>query len=513
MIVANCTYLCTGAVVSGIFLSDCQLHKSAMQIEAFETSADGRNMEKVAMPVFEHADMLLLINPDITFQSITGIGGSFTQAAAHVYASLGPTSRDKLMEAYFGEQGARYSLTRTHINSCDFSLDHYSYAPVPDDTQLFNFSIEKDRSQLIPMIKDAQRFSRDGFRIIASPWTAPPWMKDNNHWVGGRLKPEYYDTWASFFVRYLDAYEAEGISIWGLTVENEPLGNGDNWESMHYSPEEMNRFVKKYLGPKLINSPYQPILLGYDQNRGPELIQWVDAMYDDPEAAAFYGGTAIHWYGSTFDYFPEALDYTKVKAPNKHLIQTEACIDAQVPRWKEDTWYWSKEATDWGWLWASEAQRHKHPKYVPVFRYAQDIIGCLNHGVDGWIDWNMVLNRQGGPNWAKNWCIAPVIADTENDELYFTPLYYIMCQFSRFIRPGSKRIDWQINTNSIQTTAVRNLDGSIVVLLCNPEEYSQDLLIKISNQTTPIRLREMSIQTVVLKPTHIITENLSDVNT
>ena len=111
-----------------------------------------------------------------------------------------------------------------------------------------------------------------------------------------------------------------------------------------------------------------------------------------------------HWYESTYEVFPEALQYAKSKAPDKYLIETEACVDSEVPAWKDDAWYWSKEATDWGWDWASAEDKYLHPKYVPVYRYARDIIGCLNNQVDGWIDWNMVLDQNGGPNWFKNWC-------------------------------------------------------------------------------------------------------------
>ncbi len=137
------------------------------------------------------------------------------------------------------------------MNSCDFSLSQYSYAPVEDDKDLKHFSIEEDKDDIIPMIKDAMTVSKDGFKILSSPWTASPWMKDNKKWVGGKLLPEYYDTWALFFSKYVDAYKQEGIDIWGFTVENEPLGNGNNWESMHYSPDEMTNFVQNHLGPKL----------------------------------------------------------------------------------------------------------------------------------------------------------------------------------------------------------------------------------------------------------------------
>ncbi|MGA1308223.1 MAG: glycoside hydrolase family 30 protein, partial [Candidatus Kapaibacteriota bacterium] len=334
--------------------------------------------------------------------------------------------RENILNAYFSDDGARYSLTRTHINSCDFSLSHYAYDTIPGDTHLEYFSIQKDIKDLFPMIHSAQKISTDGFRLIASPWTAPPWMKDNNDWIGGKLLNEYKSTWAKYYAKYIKSCKEHQIPIWGITVINEPHGNGGNWESMLFTPQEMTDFVQYHLGPTLENEGLGYInILGYDQNRA-GLKEWVDTMYKDESTSKYFDGTAIHWYESTVDYFPEELLYAAKKAPNKYLIQTEACIDSDLPRWKDDSWYWKEEATDWGWDWAPQEQKYLHPKYVPVHRYARDIIGCLQNNVHGWIDWNMVLDRNGGPNWAKNWCIAPILVDTELDEVYYTPLYYVM---------------------------------------------------------------------------------------
>jgi glucosylceramidase len=302
-----------------------------------------------------------------------------------------------------------------------------------------------------------------------------------------------------YFTKYLREYQKEGINIWGITVENEPHGNGNNWESMLFSPKEMTDFVEFYLGPQLKKEGYGNVkILGYDQNRD-GLKEWVDEMYRSAGASKYYAGTAIHWYESTFDFFPEALQYARKKAPKKHLINTEACIDAQVPAWKNDAWYWSKEATDWGWTWAPEHQKHLHPKYVPVFRYARDIIGCLNNHVDGWIDWNMVLNPQGGPNWFKNWCTAPVIADPEKDEIYFTPLYYTMTHFSKFIRPGAVRIDCKNPDGELMCTAAKNPDGSLAVVLFNPGEKDREINLKIKEKAVAIRISSKAIQTIIVR--------------
>jgi glucosylceramidase len=340
--------------------------------------------------------------------------------------------------------------------------------------------------------------SEEGFKIIASPWTAPPWMKDNNDWRGGKLLPEYYDSWALFFSRYIDAYKKEGIDIWGLTVENEPLGNSGNWESMIYTPEEMADFVKNHLGPRLEADGHKVKVLAYDQNRGEELEQWAKVIYQDESSSKYFDGFAIHWYASTVDWFPESLNYTHNMAPGKHLIQSEACIDAEVPRWQDDKWYWSEEATDWGWDWAPPEDKKLHPKYVPVYRYARDIIGCMNNWVDGWVDWNMVLDRQGGPNWFKNWCIAPVIVDPEKDEVYFTPLYFAMAHFSKFIRPGAIRIGFENSDPSLMVTAAQNPDRSVAVVILNMNPVSKNIKLSLGNRSAEVQISAQAIQTIVV---------------
>ncbi|MEN9838668.1 MAG: glucosylceramidase [Bacteroidota bacterium] len=467
-------------------------------IRIIETSESGHRLTELSEFPASARTVDITLHTEQRFQTITGFGGSFTEASASLLNRMSPEKRKLIIDAYFADSGARYSLTRTHINSSDFSLGNYSFAPVPGDTALLHFSIDEDRDDILPMIKDAMAASSEGFKIIASPWTAPPWMKDNNDWRGGKLLPQYYPTWARFFAKYLDAYRAEGIPIWGLTVENEPLGNDSNWESMHFTPWEMNDFVKGHLGPVLRNGGYDVKLLGFDQNRDEQLKIWVDAMFDDPDAAQYFDGTAVHWYASTVEYFPEALEYAHRKAPGKHLIHTEGTIDAEVPKWKDDAWYWSAEATDWGWDWAPAHQKHLHPKYVPVFRYARDIIGSLNHHVDGWIDWNMVLDRQGGPNWAKNWCVAPVIVDPETDEVYFTPLYHTMAHFSTFIRPGAVRIGFTNPDETLMSTAARNPDGSIAVVLFNPTDEVVGIRLHHKGKPLEFSIRGKAIQTVLI---------------
>ena len=473
-------------------------NNSDMKIKVFETSRNGNKLTELTG--FSSTDNIseINLNPKKKYQSITGFGGAFTESSAYLLNQMSDEKRKEIIDAYFSEQGSNYSLTRTHMNSCDFSLSNYSYSPVEGDKNLKHFSVQEDMEDIIPMIQDAQEASKDGFKIFASPWTAAPWMKDNNDWRGGKLLPEYYDTWALFFSKYVDAYKDQGINIWGFTVENEPHGNNSSWESMHYSPDEMTNFVKNFLGPQLEKDGKGDIvILGYDQNRA-DLKKWVDSMFENEESSKYFDGTAVHWYDSTFEYYPNELQYAHNKAPNKYLIQTEACIDSEIPQWEDDDWYFRKEATDWGYDWREDDKKYLHPKYAPFNRYSRDIIGSLNNWVDGWVDWNMVLDTQGGPNWVNNWCVAPIIVDPSKDEIYYTPLYYVMTHFSKYIRPGAEIIDVENNDSDLMVTAAQNPDNSIAVVLFNEGKDEKSYNIKLNEYSKIITINPQAIQTVII---------------
>jgi glucosylceramidase len=186
--------------------------------------------------------------------------------------------------------------------------------------------------------------------------------------------------------------------------------------------------------------------------------------------------------------------------PDKALLHTEACIDSEVPVWRDDDWYWRKEATDWGYQWAPEQDKYLHPRYVPVYRYARDIIGGLNSWLSGWVDWNMVLDQRGGPNHAKNWCIAPVLVNTERKEVYYTPLYYVMCHFSKFIRPGAVRIGVDSGTEALRVTACRNPDGGVAVVILNEREQPVPYELVSGDQSVRVNIPAQALQTVLLEP-------------
>lgn len=470
-----------------------------LEAVVIQTNASGDKLKVIE--TFESSDRIagsIEINPNIQYQTITGFGAAFTESSAFILNELSQANYNQVLSSYFSDTGAQYSLTRTHMNSCDFSLDHYSYAPIQNDSFLNHFNISPDSADIIPMIQRAQGMSTEGFKIIASPWTAPIWMKDNKDWNGGKLNPDFYPSWSLFFSKYAKAYEAVGIPIWAFTVENEPLGNDAHWESMHYTPEEMSDFVKHHLGPQFEKDSITSKILVYDQNRGKELDEWASVMLTDSALLSYIYGTAVHWYASTTDWYPKSLNYVHNLAPDKHIIHTEGCVDSEVPHWNDDQRYWKKEATDWGWDWAKEEDKKDHPKYVPCHRYARDIIGCLNNWVEGWVDWNMILDRNGGPNLANNWCVAPVIADIEKDQVYYTPLYYVLSHFSKYIRPGAVRIGIDVKHPDLMATAAKNIDGTIAVVVFNGSNKAIEFELNIEGKCKPIKIEKNAIQTILL---------------
>ncbi len=438
------------------------------------------------------------ILPGERFQEIMGIGGSFTQSSAYVLKQLSKEKRDEVISAYFSPEGAAYSLMRSQIGGSDFSVYSYSYAEAPGDASLNNFTIKEDMAELVPLIKDAQKVSKDGFSIVASPWTAPRWMKDNNAWYGGSLKPEHNPTWALYISKYIKAYEKEGIPIWGITPENEPMGNDAHWDSMIFTPEQMRDFIKNNLGPQFEKDKINSKILIYDQNRD-EVKRWAETILTDKDAAKYVWGTAVHWYSSTISWYPEVLTELHKNYPDKHLMHTEGCIDNDVPVWQNDDWYWDKLATDWGYEWAAEKDKHLHPVYSPVSRYANDIIGGLNSWLTGWIDWNIVLDDKGGPNHASNWAVAPVLVKPETGEVYYTPLFYIMNHFSKYIRPGARRIGVKNSSKDLMITSCINPDNKIAVEIYNSTENVIEYTIKLNGKNVSYKIPDKAIQTVIIK--------------
>lgn len=413
----------------------------------------------------------LMVDPGKTFQVIEGFGGALTDAAAETFYKLPEEKQEEILTAYFDpDKGIGYNLCRTNINSCDFSSGSYAYTEVEGDASLEHFTIDHDRKYKIPLIKLAMEKSKNNVRIFASPWSPPAWMKSNNNMLrGGKLLPEYYQSWADYFVRFVQEYEKEGVPVWGLTVQNEPMAT-QTWESCIYTAEEERDFVKNWLGPALEKSGLSDLkLMIWDHNRG-IMYQRAKMVFDDPDASKYVWGTAIHWY--TGDHF-ENVRHVNDAFPDKKILFTEGCV-YPFDMDNLDLWHWGE-------------------------RYGESILQDLNNSVVGWVDWNIILDETGGPNHVGNYCLAPVIGDTRNGNVHYMNSFYYMGHFSKFIQRGAKRIICSSNNDDLLATAFYNPDGTVAVVALNMTDKSMDFNIWIENQAVTTKSPAHSIITVVFK--------------
>ena len=350
----------------------------------------------------------VFIDAKVKFQTIEGFGGAFTESAAVTLGKLSPKNQRRIMKAYFNrESGHAYSLCRTHINSCDFSLGNYAYTEKAGDTKLKQFSIKRDKKALIPMIQAARALTGREFKLFASPWSPPAWMKTTGKMNrGGKLKPEYHTAWAEYYARYIREYEKEGVKIWGVTVQNEPMAT-QTWDSCIYNAQEERDFVRDHLGPTLAKAGLGHVkIIIWDHNRD-LLVYRASVAYSDPKASKYIWGTGFHWYVN--DKF-ENVQHHHDAWPDKKLLFTEGCQEG------------GPHTGEW-----------------PLGeRYARSIIQDLNKWAVGWVDWNLVLDETGGPNHVGNVCSAPILADTRHDEVLFQSSYYYIGHFARYYQTPAR---------------------------------------------------------------------------
>ena len=537
-------------VACAICMSSCAKDISSTQV--WLTSAAGDKFAEQESVIFHKGEVDNAVTIDINEkkQTIDGYGGSLTESSAFVLACLTDEQRQSVLHELFSEEGANFSVVRTQIGSSDFSVEgKYALTEVDGDTAMQFFSLDRDKEGFgvaqYPQVKDEQydlyHLMKDvwnikqgqsdkTYRIMASPWTAPAWMKDNKKYYerengvarGGALLPQYYQAYANYITEYVKAWQQEGVNIWSVTPVNEPMGNDGGWESMDFSPQVETEFIKNYLAPTLARNGLQDVAIyGFDQNIF-EMQPYADAIYQDSLACQYTTGMAVHWYGCTIGCFPETLEEVHAQYPNKSIFHSEGCIDnLGCPPWdgvtepvgfqesgwfNNDAFWWNKIATDWAYStrWAGGT----HPKYSPVFRYAQYIIDGTNHWLTGYCDWNIVLDSIGGPNHVNNFAGAQVMVDYANNVVYYTPYYYVLKQFSRSMRPGdvalqvhypsTMKTGVDCETQDIFLCAVEKTDGSYAINILNmgPETT---LPIQLGNHYAKVELPAASVQTIIVQ--------------
>ncbi len=409
------------------------------------------------------------VDANITYQTIEGFGGAFTEAAATTWLKLSAEKQQEVISAYFDtENGNGYTLCRTHMNSCDFSLGNYACCDTPGDVELKSFNIDRERTAIVPMIKAAQAYTGDTLKLMFTPWSPPAWMKDNNRMnQGGKLLPEYRQCWAEYFCRFIEELGKEGIPVWGLSVQNEPEAL-PTWDSCQYTVDEMQVFVRDYLGPTLWKNGHKGVnLMVWDHNRY-RLYDHVSQLYNDAETAKYIWGAAYHWYCE--ECFNVARQTHEVWS-DKKMVMTEGCHEGGA----------------------------YHGEWVVGERYAHNMINDLNSFCSGWIDWNMVLNEEGGPNHVGNFCSAPVLVDTENGNYALQSSYYYIGHISRYIKPNAQRILCVSSRDRLESTAFVNPDGSKVMVVLNRSDIEYPCCLKESGKAVKFTVLPHSIVTVIWK--------------
>ena len=415
----------------------------------------------------------VFVDPTKRAQKIVGIGGALTDASAEVFAKLSPAKQREFLDAYFDPtKGIGYTLARTSIHSCDFSSASYTYVDEGDAT-LKSFSVEHDRRFRIPFIKKAVAAAGGKLTLFASPWSPPAFMKTNNDMLhGGKLKPELRQAWANYFAKFIKAYEKEGIPIWGVTVQNEPMAT-QTWESCIYSAEDERDFIKRFLGPTMKREGLADRkIIAWDHNR--DLIyQRVSTILADPEAARYVWGIGFHWYEP---WSGGAMMFDNVRLvretfPDKPLLFTEGTVDSFKPQ----------DIRSW-----------RLGEY-----YGRSMINDFNDGAVGWTDWNVLLDQQGGPNHVGNYCFAPVHADTNTGELIYTNSYHYIGHFSKFVRPGARKIATAPSRSALLSAAFVNPDGKVAVVVMNPTDKPVPYFLWVAGNAAEVNGPAHSIQTLV----------------
>ena len=418
-------------------------------------------------------EISIFVNSSKQFQKFLGIGGSFTDASAEVFAKLDSAKQEEFLEAYYDtEKGIGYSLARTTIHSSDFGSGSHTYID-EGDKALETFTIEKDKQFRIPLIKRATEAAGGELLLYASPWSAPAFMKSNNNMLrGGKLLPEYYDSWANYYTKFIEAYESEGMPIWGISIQNEPMAT-QRWESMIYTAQEERDFLKNHLGPAMEEAGYgDKNIVVWDHNRD-LLTDRANVILDDPEAYKYVWGVGYHWYETWAggDSMHDNLAAVKESYPEIELLFTEGTVEG----FREDRYqYWPNAE-----------------------RYARSMIKDFNIGTVGWTDWNLLLDHTGGPNHVSNFCFAPIHADTRTGELIYTPTYYYIGHFSKFIRPEAKRISTSSSRSVLLATSFINTDNQIATVVMNETDNAIDYHFLADMQQVTLTIPARSMQTLV----------------
>jgi len=450
---------------------------------------------------------LLNLYPDITYQTVEGFGAAMTGTSAYLLAKMDRETRRKALEAWFAPDGCNLRFVRMSLDSCDYSLTEYQAVEDPlADPELATFSLKVDRREIIPMLKEAMAISRQPISVLLSPWSPPkqwktPPVRPNpsampfrmnmpefdydhpNRNRGGSLKPEYYPAWAKYIVKFIQAYLEEGVPVTMLTIQNEPR-SATPWDSCVWTSAQEKEFLKDHLYPamKAAGLTEKVGIFIWDHNKERTLERALEVL--DEETVQLVEGIAFHGY--TGDHF-EVIQMTAEKFPGKTLMMSEICGLHMPGR------------AGGGMFRPTFVQETPASvEYDDAVFYAHDIIGNLNAGMHRWIDWNLIVDKDGGPRHLPNGFTACMIADDEGG--YRTNICFAYVEhFARYIQPGAKRFGFSRCDDRVDVTAVKNPDGSLAVVVLNRGNADTGYALRLNGEIIRTHFPARTISTLVFE--------------
>lgn len=410
---------------------------------------------------------LINLYPELEYQKFDGFGGALTDSAGYVYAQMDEKSRKRVLDTYFGKEGIGYNRIRIPIDSCDFSLEQFQSIAGGEDLESGELSLERWKKHIYPMWEDIQKISGD-VGIMVTPWSPPDFMKTNGMRIqGGGLRDEYRKAYAEYLCQYIKKLGELGVIVKKMSIQNEPKAV-QTWDSCVMDADMEKVFLRDYLYPAMQKHGLTDIdIFIWDHNKE-RIYERACAVIDDT-TKHMIKGIAFHWYSG--DHF-EGLRMVRERYPGLQLILSEACIE------------YSKYGTD------GELRNVK--------KYAHEMIGNLNAGMNAFYDWNLVLDEKGGPNHAGNFCDAPFLYHMEEGRLEERMTLSAIAHFSKYIKPGAVRIGHSCYTGEIEVTSFKNPDGNIVVVMLNQTERDLPVTLRMNDKCVSIVVNASSVSTGIV---------------
>ncbi|MEZ0537592.1 glycoside hydrolase family 30 beta sandwich domain-containing protein [Caldicellulosiruptoraceae bacterium PP1] len=444
----------------------------ASTVELWLSTVDQKNLLKKqdlskAQDIYASVSYSVNIDTNKKYQIMDGFGASLTDASAYlIYNKLTPEKRNEVMKKLFDrKEGIGISFLRQPMGASDFTTKIYSYDDMPEgqtDHGLKHFSIDHDKKYIIPLIKQAMKLNKD-LKIMATPWSPPGWMKTSDNMIGGSLWQDCYQDFADYFVKFIKAYEKEGIPIYAISPQNEPLYVPSEYPGMKMTAEEQADFIKNYLGPAFKKNNIKTKILIYDHNW--DNTTYASYILSDPEVAKYVDGSAWHCYGGKH----EAMTYIHNLFPNKEIWFTEASGGEWVP-----------------------------PFFNAFMDQMMHVIRSTRNWAKSVVWWNMALDENNGPTVLSHSTCRGVLKINQKDgSVIYNLDYYTMGHISKFVVPGAYRIESSNYTDKLETVAFQNPDKSVVLIMSNRTNDNKKVNIKLGTKTLTYILPAYAAATVV----------------